>query len=64
MCLPDEIVAALGLATRLRALTKPALAPMPLQCIYRRPLGDGGLVARIAETLRNPDASTLLDAPA
>lgn len=38
-CLPDEIVEALGLASRLRALPNPRLPSTPLLCLRRRPIG-------------------------
>jgi DNA-binding transcriptional LysR family regulator len=39
MCLPDEIVHALGLKSRLRALPNPPLAATALQCVHRPPVG-------------------------
>lgn len=57
VCLPDEIVVALALADRLRALPRPELPATPLLCLTRRAIGQrptlaAELVTRLSSTER------------
>lgn len=58
-CLPEEIVAALGLRQALRRLPRPRLPGAALQCLYRRPVGAAGrLVLDVVRLLEAAPAIT------
>ena len=60
--MPDEIVASLGLSKRLEPLTRPSLASIPLQAVYRTPLGAPDLVAALAAHLADPSHELVVPA--
>jgi DNA-binding transcriptional LysR family regulator len=57
-CLPDEIVQALGLTSKLRALALPQLAPTLLQCIHRPAVGSRSHIGELVATMLHVASSS------